>query len=128
MKYIIGIIILGLVSCTSFSTYSWFNTKSQVTAKDKTITDQAKEITSLNAVIDTYKTTQITQATKLKESNDKLVQVSEDYLAQKAQLEEKQKIVYQTVEKIVDHPVYHNVCLDNNGLSALNSQVDAYTQ
>lgn len=40
---------------------------------------------------------------------------------------EKERVVYevitQTVDKIVERPVYRNVCLDDDGLRALNSAV-----
>ena len=64
---------------------------------------------------------------KAKESADEQAyDASVDYEHKKTDLGEKQRVVYKTVEKIIERPVYLNVCLDDDGLSEINSSVKAY--
>lgn len=46
------------------------------------------------------------------------------YQAQKAAREEKERVRYVQVQKIVEKPVYRNVCLDADGLRELNAAID----
>ena len=62
---------------------------------------------------------------KLNDLNTKQVkqmaQASADYQADKTQREAEQGVQYVEVERIVEKPIYLNVCLDSDGLSAINS-------
>lgn len=49
--------------------------------------------------------------------------VSAAYQTAKAAAENKEQIRYVQVQKIVDRPVYHNVCLDADGLHIINSAI-----
>ncbi|WP_308028563.1 hypothetical protein [Neisseria bergeri] len=46
------------------------------------------------------------------------------YQAQKAAREQKERVRYVQVLKIVENPVYRNVCLDADGLRELNAAID----
>lgn len=46
------------------------------------------------------------------------------YQAQKAAREEKERVRYVQVQKIVEKPVYRNVCLDADGVRELNAAID----
>lgn len=46
------------------------------------------------------------------------------YQAQKAAREEKERVRYVQVQKIVEKPVYRNVCLDADGVSIVNAAID----
>lgn len=46
------------------------------------------------------------------------------YQAQKAAREEKERVRYVQVLKIIENPVYRNVCLDADGLRELNAAID----
>ncbi|WP_304676858.1 hypothetical protein [Neisseria polysaccharea] len=46
------------------------------------------------------------------------------YQAQKAAREEKERVRYVQTLKIVENPVYRNVCLDADGLRELNAAID----
>lgn len=48
---------------------------------------------------------------------------SEQYQDQKAEREEKERIRYVEVQKIVERPVYRNVCIDSDGLSVINAAI-----
>lgn len=52
-----------------------------------------------------------------------LAQASQDYQALKAEREQKEKVQYVKVQKIVEKPIYRNVCIDNGGLSELNRAI-----
>lgn len=45
------------------------------------------------------------------------------YQAGKAAREEKERIRYVEVQKIVERPVYRNVCIDSDGLSVINAAI-----
>lgn len=49
---------------------------------------------------------------------------SAEYQAQKAAREERERVRYVQVQKIVEKPVYRNVCLDAGGLRELNAAID----
>lgn len=48
---------------------------------------------------------------------------SEKYQTDKAEREEKERIQYVEVKKIVERPVYRNVCLDSYGVSVINAAI-----
>lgn len=49
--------------------------------------------------------------------------ISEKYQSEKAVREEKERVRYVQVQKIVEKPVFRNVCVDSDGLSVINSAV-----
>ena len=51
--------------------------------------------------------------------------VSADYETERAEQQVRTQVVYKTVEKIVNRPVYRNVCLDDAGLHEINSLIKA---
>lgn len=48
---------------------------------------------------------------------------SEKYQTDKAERQEKERIQYVEVQKIVERPVYRNVCLDSDGVSVINAAI-----
>lgn len=54
---------------------------------------------------------------------EQMAQASQDYQTLKAQREQKEKVQYVEVQKIVEKPVYHIECLDTSGLSELNRAI-----
>lgn len=59
-------------------------------------------------------------------ANIQAYDASVDYEHKKTELKETQNVVYKTVEKIIERPIYLNVCLDDDGLSEINSSIKAY--
>lgn len=49
--------------------------------------------------------------------------ISEKYQSEKAEREEKERVRYVQVQKIVEKPVYRNVCVDSDGLSVINAAI-----
>lgn len=49
--------------------------------------------------------------------------ISEKYQSEKAVREEKERMIYVQVQKIVEKPVYRNVCVDSDGLSVINAAI-----
>ena len=49
--------------------------------------------------------------------------VSADYEKLKSEQRVKNKVVIKEVQKIIDRPVYRNICIDANGVSAINSLI-----
>ena len=49
--------------------------------------------------------------------------ISEKYQTGKAVREEKERVRYVQVQKIVEKPVYRTVCLDSYGLSVINAAI-----
>lgn len=58
------------------------------------------------------------------EGNEHARKTSAAYQAQKAAREERERVRYVQVQKIVEKPVYRNVCLDADGLRELNAAID----
>lgn len=54
---------------------------------------------------------------------EQLAQASKNYQLLKSHREQKEKVQYVEVQKIVEKPVYRNVCFDADGLSELNRAV-----
>ena len=48
---------------------------------------------------------------------------SDAYQAGKAVREEKERVRYVQVQKIVEKPVYRNVCVDSDGVSVINAAI-----
>ena len=48
---------------------------------------------------------------------------SEKYQTDKAERAEKERIQYVEVQKIIERPVYRNVCIDSDGLSVINAAI-----
>lgn len=49
--------------------------------------------------------------------------ISEKYQSEKAVREEKERVRYVQVQKIVEKPVYRSVCVDSDGLSVINAAI-----
>lgn len=49
--------------------------------------------------------------------------ISEKYQSEKAVHEEKERVRYVQVQKIVEKPVFRNVCVDSDGLSVINAAI-----
>ena len=49
--------------------------------------------------------------------------ISEKYQSEKAVREEKERVRYVEVQKIVEKPVFRNTCLDSDGLSIINAAI-----
>lgn len=66
-----------------------------------------------------------TQQTALKQANDKANQVSADYEKLKATQQVKIQTIRDTVQKIVERPVYRDRdCFDNDGLQQLGKAIN----
>lgn len=59
------------------------------------------------------------QADQVKKSNE----VSAEYEQVKAEQQVKTEYIIKEVEKIIHRPVYRNMCLDDDGVRLLNSQI-----
>ena len=49
--------------------------------------------------------------------------ISEKYQSEKAVREEKERVRYVQVQKIVENPVFRNICVDSDGLSVINAAI-----
>lgn len=49
--------------------------------------------------------------------------ISEKYQSEKAVREEKERVRYVQVQKIVEKPVFRNTCIDSDGLSIINAAI-----
>ena len=49
--------------------------------------------------------------------------ISEKYQSEKAGREEKERVRYVQVQKIVEKPVFRNDCVDSDGLSVINAAI-----
>lgn len=79
-----------------------------------------EEVDKANATIAKMEREAFEAATKHAEQ---MAQASQDYQTLKAQREQKERVQYVEVQKIVEKPVYHSECLDNIGLSELNRAI-----
>ena len=61
----------------------------------------------------------------LNEANAKANQASADYEQLKSERQAKVESVTRTVQKIVERPIYLNRCIDDDGLSEINSLIKA---
>lgn len=67
------------------------------------------------------------QQKELIKAQDKANQVSSDYEKLKSEQRVKNEVVIKEVQKIVDRPVYRNICIDDDGLRQLNSLISQNT-
>lgn len=68
---------------------------------------------------------ELTQQTAIKQANDKANQVSADYEQLKATQQVKVQTIRDTVQKIVERPVYRDRnCFDNDGLQQLGKAIN----
>ena len=65
------------------------------------------------------------QVKALAEAQNKANKVSADYEQLKSEQRAKVETVTRTVQKIVDRPIYLNRCIDDDGLSQINSLIKA---
>ena len=84
------------------------------------VTSMREEVDKANATIVKMEREAFETAAKHAEQ---MAQASQYYQALKAQREQKEKVQYVEVQKIVEKPVYHSVCLDTDGLSELNRAI-----
>ena len=63
------------------------------------------------------------QLKALAEKQNLINQVSADYEQVKSEQRIKVETVTREVQKIIERPVYNNVCLDDDGVSAINSLI-----
>lgn len=58
-----------------------------------------------------------------KKQAEQAYQANQEYQSTRAAAEQEEKIRYVEVQKIVERPVYRNVCLDDDGLQELNAAI-----
>lgn len=56
---------------------------------------------------------------------EQMANASRDYQTEKARNEQKARIEYVQIEKIVERPVYRNVCFDDDGVQVINRAIAA---
>ena len=59
----------------------------------------------------------------LTDKQNKINKVSADYEQLKSEQRVKVETVIREVQKIIEHPVYNNVCIDDDGLRNINSLI-----
>lgn len=59
----------------------------------------------------------------VKEQQDKLNQASADYETLKSERQVKTETVTREIQKIIERPVYSNICIDDDGLHKINSLI-----
>lgn len=84
------------------------------------VTSMREEVDKANAIIAKMEREAFETAAKHAEQ---MAQASQDYQALKANREQKEKVQYVEVQKIVEAPVFHGECLDTTGLSELNRTI-----
>ena len=67
---------------------------------------------------------ELVQKQAIKQANDKANQVSADYEQLKANQQVKVQTIRDTVQKIVERPVYRNVCFDDSGMQQLGKAIN----
>lgn len=87
---------------------------------------QAKQIKSANAACkaEIAKIELAQHQAQVAEQN-KVNEVSATYEEDRAERQIETQIIYKTIEKIVDRPVYRNTCIDEYGLHEINSLIKA---
>lgn len=63
------------------------------------------------------------QFTELQKKQNEINKVSSDYEVEKSKQKVRVETVTREVQKIIDRPVYSNVCIDDDGLQQLNSLI-----
>ena len=59
----------------------------------------------------------------VKEQQDKLNQASADYETLKSERQVKTETVTREIQKIIERPIYSNICIDDDGLYKINSLI-----
>ncbi|EPF71946.1 hypothetical protein [Acinetobacter rudis] len=67
------------------------------------------------------------QQKEMVKAQDKANQASADYEKLKSEQRVKNEVVIKEVQKIIDRPVYRNICIDAHGVSAINSLIPKNT-
>ncbi|MDQ8951928.1 hypothetical protein RFH42_03035 [Acinetobacter rudis] len=67
------------------------------------------------------------QQKELVKAQDKVNQASTDYEKLKSEQRVKNEVVIKEVQKIIDRPVYRNICIDDDGVRQLNSLISKNT-
>jgi len=65
--------------------------------------------------------------TAAKRQQEKINKVSADYEKLKSEQRVKNEVVIKEVQKIIERPVYRNICIDADGVSAINSLIPKNT-
>ncbi len=63
----------------------------------------------------------------VKEQQDKLNQASADYETLKSERQVKTETVTREIQKIIERPIYSNICIDDDGLHKINSLITSDT-
>ena len=63
----------------------------------------------------------------VQKQQDQFNKVSADYEKLKSEQRVKNEVVIKEVQKIIDRPVYRNICIDDDGLRQLNSLIPKNT-
>lgn len=84
------------------------------------VASMREEVDKANDTIDKMEREAFETAAKHAEQ---MARASQDYQAIKANREQKEKVQYVEVQKIVEKPVYHSECIDTVGLSELNRAI-----
>ena len=58
-----------------------------------------------------------------KKQHEALREASEQYQTAKAERDQKEKVRYVEVQKIIEKPVYHGACFDSDGLRIINDAI-----
>lgn len=59
-----------------------------------------------------------------KKQHEALREASEQYQTAKAERDQKEKVRYVEVQKIIEKPVYHSACFDSDGLRVINDAIN----
>lgn len=70
-----------------------------------------------------YQTMKMIADEAAKKQQQKINELSADYQKQKSEQEQKERVRYVRVQKVVERPVYRNVCIDDDGLRELNQAI-----
>ncbi|MHA3117233.1 hypothetical protein E0H86_07055 [Acinetobacter sp. ANC 4635] len=104
--------------------YGAFQTWQSNSLANKLNSADAKCAVKVNKAKDELKQYKADQKEAIETANDKANQASADYEQLKATQQVKIQTVRDTVQKIVERPVYRNVCFDNDGLQQLGKAIN----
>ena len=104
MRYIIFILIGSLVGLNAYR----LKQIEKIEAQNRTLTEQVNKFND-----------------QIVESNRKLKQANDDYEQAIKKQNVQVKTVKQTIQKIVNRPIYHNICIDSDGLHEINNYIDS---
>ena len=97
-------LLLLLIVITSMVTIKWYGANQYSKGVSSATATMQSKLDDLNT-----------------EQARRMAQASAKYQIEKTKREAEQGVQYVEVEKIVDRVIYRNVCLDDDGLSAINS-------